>query len=58
MTTQQIKDSAPEGATHYTPHTTLYGRVNERGFVEVARFKGDAWEEVPLKLSETVLKPL
>jgi len=58
MIDNKVNDNIPEGATHYTPHSTLYGRVNKKGLVEVSRLKGDNWEEIPLKLNETVLKPL
>ena len=57
-TPQQIKDNAPEGATHYTPTGTLYVRDRKGQNVEVCRMGSDKWMEIPMTLDECYVKPL
>lgn len=58
MDIEEIRKNKPEGATHYLEHSNRYGRVNEKGFVELWHKSRNRFEEVPLRLHETVLKPL
>lgn len=55
MTKEEAKEM---GATHYAEHRDTYARVGRNGFIEVWMPSRNRFEEIPLFLKETILKPL
>lgn len=57
MTIEEIRKSAPDGATHYIDHCGVkYYRLDSFDHIQI--WADGNWHELHLHVSETVIKPL